>query len=338
MTGRLSRLVLVPAVLFMATATPNRILVHGHRGARARMPENTMPAFEYAIRAGADVLELDMAVTKDNVVVVSHDPVLEPPVCTGPSSRAVIHELTLAEVKQWDCGAVRNPKFARQTPVPGTRMPSLDEVFALARGNHVQFNIETKIFADKPQYTPGPRDFAQLALDIVRKHGLEKRVILQSFDFRTLRAMKELAPEIRLSALVEKDDREFTAIARDAGAGIVSPQYELVTPAKVKAAHAAGLQVVPWTANDPAAWQRLVDSGVDAIISDDPEALIAWLRGRGLVGPASATSPFSSASTAVNRVASMLPSRSSLKSLQFRIWFSHCNSCPLPDRSALSNG
>jgi glycerophosphoryl diester phosphodiesterase len=116
----------------------------------------------------------------------------------------------------------------------------------------------------------------------VRKHRLEKRVILQSFDFRTLRAMKELAPEIRLSALVEKDNREFTEIAREAGAGIISPQFELVTPAKTKAAHAAGLEVVPWTANDPADWQRLVDAGVDAIISDNPEALIEWLRQRGL--------------------------------------------------------
>jgi glycerophosphoryl diester phosphodiesterase len=260
-----------------------RVVVHGHRGARARFPENTIPAFQYAIRAGADVLELDMAVTKDNVIVVSHDPILEPPVCTGPRAGAVIHELTLAEVKQWDCGAVQNPRFPQQKTVPGTRMPTLDEVFALAPGNKVEFNIETKIFADKPQYTPGPREFAQLVLDVVRKHRLEKRVILQSFDFRTLRAMKELAPEIRLSALVEKDDREFTDIARDAGgAGIVSAQFGLVTASKTAAAHSAGLQVVPWTANEPADWQRLVDAGADAIISDDPEALIEWLRRRGL--------------------------------------------------------
>jgi glycerophosphoryl diester phosphodiesterase len=265
-----------------ALAAPRHILVHGHRGARGRFPENTIPAFEYAIRSGVDVLELDMAVTKDNVIVVSHDPVLHGPVCTGPRPSAIIHELTLAQVKQWDCGAVRNPHFPDQQTVPGTRMPTLDEVFALAPQGDFQFNIETKISPDKPQYTPAPREFAQLVLDSIRKHHLEKRVILQSFDFRTLHAMKELAPEIRLSALTGNDPRDFTAIAKEAGAGIISPQYPLVTPEKTRAAHEAGLEVVPWTADTPAEWERLANAGVDAIISDDPAALIAWLKQRGL--------------------------------------------------------
>ncbi len=266
--------------LFMTTAAP-RILVHGHRGARARFPENTIPAFEYAIRSGVDVLELDMAVTKDDVLVISHDPILEAPVCTGPQPRAVIHELTLAQVKKWDCGAVRNPKFPDQTPIPGTRMPTLDEVFALASQGTFEFNIETKIFRDHPQYSPPPMEFAHLVLDAVRRHHLEKRVILQSFDFRTLHAMKELAPEIRLSALLENDDRDFVTVAKEAGAAIVSPHYSLVTPAKTQAAHHAGIQIVAWTANTPADWERLVNAGVDAIISDDPAALIAWLKQRG---------------------------------------------------------
>src|SRR4051812_4066144 len=117
---------LLAAVVFIALtmAAANKILVHGHRGARAMRPENTIPAFEYAIAAGVDVLELDMAITKDNVVVVSHDPVLHPPVCSGPKPSALIHELTLAEVRQWDCGAVRNPNFATQQPVPGTHIPT----------------------------------------------------------------------------------------------------------------------------------------------------------------------------------------------------------------------
>src|SRR5437879_10904316 len=87
------------------------IQVHGHRGARAQRPENTLPAFEYAIAQGVDALEMDMAVTRDNVVVISHDPILEPPVCSGPRPSAVIHTLTLAQVREWDCGAVRNPRF-----------------------------------------------------------------------------------------------------------------------------------------------------------------------------------------------------------------------------------
>ena len=134
------------ALLGLTLMAEQKVLVHGHRGARAVRPENTMPAFEYAIAAGVDVLELDMAVTKDNVIVVSHDPVLHAPVCKGPRESGVIRELTLAEVKQWDCGAVRNPQYPKQQTVPGTRVPTLDEVFALARRGKFEFNIETKSF------------------------------------------------------------------------------------------------------------------------------------------------------------------------------------------------
>src|SRR5690349_15229497 len=115
--------------LFGAT----KIEVHGHRGARAKYPENTLPAFEYAIAQGVDVIELDLGVTKDNVVVVSHDSFLKAPICTGgPKAEANIRDLTLQELRRWDCGAVRNPNFAEQKIVPGAKMPTLDEVFALA--------------------------------------------------------------------------------------------------------------------------------------------------------------------------------------------------------------
>ncbi len=257
-----------------------RVLVHGHRGARALRPENTIPAFEYAIAAGVDVLELDMAVTKDNVIVVSHEPVLDPEICEGPRPGIAIRQLTLAELREYDCGAKRNPKFPRQVPVPGTRVPTLDEVFDLAKKGSFDFNIETKITPQTPQYTPSPEEFARLVLEVIRRHKLESRVILQSFDFRTLHAMKKLDPNIRRSALYEDGDRDFVSIAHEADATIVSPEFGLVTPAKVVAAHAAGLQVVPWTANAPKAWEALVAAGVDAIISDDPAALIEWLSKR----------------------------------------------------------
>ena len=259
-----------------------RILVHGHRGARAMRPENTIPAFEYAIAAGVDVLELDMAVTKDNVLVVSHDPVLHAPVCKGPQPSALIHELTLAQVKEWDCGAVQNPGFPKQQAIAGTRIPTLEEVFVMASKIKVEFNIETKIFRDKPEYSTTPEKFAELVLAMVKKHKLEKRVIVQSFDFRTLVVMKRLAPEIRRSALLEgTNKRDFVSACKEAGdAQIVSPHWSLVTPENVAAAHAAGIQVVPWTANQPEQWEKLALAKVDAIISDDPAALIAWLKGK----------------------------------------------------------
>jgi glycerophosphoryl diester phosphodiesterase len=224
---------------------------------------------------------MDMAVTKDNVIVISHDPILEGPVCSGPQKSATIHQLTLAEVRQWDCGAVRNPRFPTQQTVPGTRMPTLDDVFRLASRGTFDYNIETKSFPEHPEYTPTPEEFVKLVLAKVREHKLEKRVMLQSFDWRTLVAMRKIAPEIRLSALTEYDKRDFAAIAKDAAnAEIVSPEFHLVTPEKVAAAHAAGLQIVPWTANTPGDWDKLIAAKVDAIISDDPAALIAYLKRR----------------------------------------------------------
>jgi len=215
------------------------------------------------------------------VLVVSHDPELRPPVCTGPSDKAVIRQLTLAEVRQWDCGAKQNPAFTKQQAVPGTKMPTLDEVFALAPKGKFLFNIETKSLPNRPEITPPPDEFARMVLAAIRKHHLESRVVLQSFDFRTLIAMKKLAPEIQLSALYTGAAKDFVAIASEAGAQIVSPIASLVTPEQVKAAHAAGLKVLPWTVNTPQEWQRLVSAHVDGIISDDPAALIAWLKENG---------------------------------------------------------
>jgi glycerophosphoryl diester phosphodiesterase len=259
-----------------------RIEVHGHRGARARFSENTLPGFEYAIAAGVDAIELDAAVTRDGVVVVSHDPVLEGPLCTGPSARAVIRESTFAEVRQWDCGSVRHPDFPRQQPCPGARIPSLDEVFALAPRGNFRFNVEIKSFPDRPALAPGPQEFAELVWAAIRRHALERRTIVQSFDFRVVRAMKSIAPALDLAALFD-ENLDFIDAAQRAGAAIAAPQHRLVTSGlvtsgKVQRAHAAGIQVIPWTADDPADWQRLADAQVDGIITDDPEALIAFLR------------------------------------------------------------
>lgn len=270
----------------LRAADHTKILVHGHRGARARLPENTIPGFEYAIRLGVDALEMDLSVTRDDAIVISHDPVLHAPMCTAPDgmpvTSVVIRDLTLEQVRQWDCGAVPNPRYPEQRAVPGTRMPTLDEVFGLAGLGNFDYNLEAKCFPEKPEYTPPPEEFAGLVLAKIRRHRMEKRTIFQSFDFRILRAMKQLAPEIRLSALTEDDRRDFRQIAGDAQADGVSPHYRLVTRAKAEAAHQAGLPVIAWTANTAAVWERLIHAGVEAIISDDPEALIAYLKTRDL--------------------------------------------------------
>jgi glycerophosphoryl diester phosphodiesterase len=254
--------------LFLAgalMAAGAQIEVQGHRGARALRPENTLAAFDYAIETGVDVLELDLRVTKDGVLVVSHDGVLKPPVCRGPRPEAGILELTLKEVKQWDCG--------------GERIPTLDEVLALAPRGKFRFNIETKMNKSGP---PPPEFMVKLLAACVRKHRLESRVNVQSFDFRTLHEMKKLLPGVPRAALYGGKARDFVEIAREADASIISPTYALVNKEQVDASHRAGLRVIAWTANEAKVWADLVTAGVDGIITDDPASLIAYLKKRGL--------------------------------------------------------
>ena len=222
--------------------------VHGHRGTRLRLAENTIPAFEYAIAVGADGIEMDLQATRAGVVVVSHEPVL--------ADGKAIHELCRAEAAS---------------------LPSLDEVLELAAHGAFVFNLEIKSYPDRPELSLAPADFARLVWERIRAHGVEGRTIVQSFDFRTLIAMRALAPEIPLSALTEDDPRPYAEIAREAGGTeMVSPQLSLVTGEKVAAAHAAGLEVMAWTANRQVEWEALAAAGVDVVITDDPAGLLAW--------------------------------------------------------------
>jgi glycerophosphoryl diester phosphodiesterase len=299
-----------------AADAPRRIEVQAEMGGEGLRPGNTLPAFRYGIDAGADAIEMDMQVTKDNVIVISHDPILHPPYCTGPKPEAVIHELTLAEVKKWDCGGIQYPGLTRQQVMPGTPMPTLDEVFALGASSKVLFNIETKITPRRrtleearqvlltlvdpkpsgealdrrarglmqqgPEQTPAPEEFARMVLAEISKYHLESRVILESFDFRTLVAMKKLEPRVQLSALCAGPNLDFVKIGQESGAGIISPLYTFVTAEQVRAAHGAGLRVLPWVANEPADWDRLIAAGADSILTDYPADLIEYLRQRGM--------------------------------------------------------
>ncbi|MFI5346875.1 MAG: glycerophosphodiester phosphodiesterase [Elusimicrobiota bacterium] len=267
-----------------------RVRVHGHRGCRAVRPENTLAAFDEALRVGADVLELDMVVTKDGVVSVSHNKSIDPAICLGPGGKTAepvaIHSLTRAELDQYDCGALKNPRFPRQQPRPGEKMPTLEAVFDLvARSTYpaaaaMQFNIETKIVPGEPDLSPEPAEFARLVVGLVKKHHLESRVIVQSFDDRTLREVRKLAPKIRLSLLTSDNHLDYVALAKGLGAEIISPDSQWITADDVARLHKAGVQVAPWTVDDKAGWDRLIAMGVDAIITDDPEALISELKSR----------------------------------------------------------
>jgi glycerophosphoryl diester phosphodiesterase len=256
------------------------IAVHGHRGARALRPENTLAGFVYAIDAGADYIEFDTAVTGDDVVVACHDAVLKRRRCIGPRGTRVIRKMTLEELREFDCGSLKNRRFPRQVSIPGTRIPTLDEVFALARLGNFCFNIEVKNFGQETRYTPPPDVYARMVIEAVRRHRIEHRVLVQSFDLQILQAVERVDGGIPLSALCQYERRDFVTLAQRAGAGTIGPYHRLVTRSKVERAHARGLQVVPWTANRPRDWERLIRAGVDGIITDDPAALIEFLKSK----------------------------------------------------------
>ena len=265
-----------------AASGAQRIVVHGHRGAAAVRPENTLASFQEAIRSGADYIELDVAITRDDVLVVAHDPVVNVKICQGPAGKRPIRELSLREVREYDCGSLPNPVFPRQTAVPGARIPTLDEVLDLARTSQIRFNIEIKSSEKWPQYTPPPDEFARMVVAAVRKHKLEKRVLVQSFDFRVVKALTAGAPDLAVAALYSGTDRGFVEIARETGVRVVTPNFGLITAEKVKAAHEAGLQVIPWTPDRASDWDRLIDAGVDGLITNEPGLLVEHLKARGL--------------------------------------------------------
>ena len=298
------------------TSSATALDIQGHRGARGLMPENTLPAFAKALEIGVTTLELDCAITRDGVVVVSHDPVLNPDITRGPDgqwlreSGPAIWSLTYPELQRYDVGRL-NPsrsyasRWPGQQPTDGTRIPRLADLFALVKssGNEaVRFNIETKISPLEPARTTAPEDFARRLVAAVRGAGMEKRTVIQSFDWRTLAVVQKEAPEIptvyltaesgSAANLNKSGDSPWTAgiryrdhgsvprMVKAAGGAIWSPNFSDLTRESVKEAHALGLKVVPWTVNQELDMRRLIDWGVDGIISDRPDLVLAELRKR----------------------------------------------------------
>jgi len=272
--------------------TAHALDVHGHRGARWSRPENTLPAFQFAIESGANTLELDMHVTSDDIVVITHDPYLNPKLCVDKDGKTIpdnllVHKMTLAQLQTYDCGKLQNPKFPTQQPVPKTPIPTLDALFTtvekskLPAAKKIRFNIETKSEAEHPEYTPEPEKFVHLFLSVVKTHRMMNRVILQSFDYRTLKIARKLAPKLPLSVLVEYrpgNTESLVKLMKDNDAQILSPDYSWLTDDDIKAIHEMKAKVIPWTVNDESDWKRLIKFGVDGLITDNPKGLIEYLK------------------------------------------------------------
>ncbi|MEZ4873568.1 MAG: glycerophosphodiester phosphodiesterase family protein [Bdellovibrionales bacterium] len=200
------------------------ISVHGHRGARAFRPENTISAFKYALEVGVDVLEMDLGVTKDGVLILQHDPYIDNTICLDGKkkikSQIPVASLSLEEIKKMDCGSLINPKFKTQVLQPGEKIPTLKEVFEFVKASDidtakkVEFNIETKIVPTEPELTPSPKKFAELLVNEIRRAGMVERSIVQSFDHRTLYWVKKLEPKIRTSQLTGGSMVDLVAAAK----------------------------------------------------------------------------------------------------------------------------
>ena len=290
--------------------------LQGHRGARGLAPENTLPAFRKALDLGVDTLECDLAITRDGVVVIHHDLRLNPDTTRGPDGKwldepgPAIAELALAQLQRYDVGRLKPgteyaKSFPDQQPADGTTIPRLADLLELVResGNtRVGFDCETKVSPLEPAATLPPEAFAQRVIAQIRAAGMERRFVIQSFDWRTLQVVQKEAPEIRTMYLTSPRTLAPGADGRPspwlggfapelyggsvpravsaAGGRIWAPNQAFLTPALLAEARALGLTVIPWTVNDPAMIAKLLDMGVDGIISDRPDLVQIELRKR----------------------------------------------------------
>lgn len=287
--------------------------MQGHRGARGLLPENTLPAFQRALELGVSTLELDLGMTRDGVVVVSHDPFVSGEICLAPGGRRIVadqrpalYALSYEEVRGYDCGSLNpSPERFPEPPrrnLPGTPMPALREVLALGTRNPgLRFNVEIKTRPDREGTAP-LEVFVPAVIAELRAQRLVERSSLQSFDWRALQIAKRLEPHLRTSALLAPDTLspqwlagldlgdppDLVALLRSAKpfVDVFSPYWRMLSPPgpagiSVDDVHAVGLRVIPWTVNAREDMARLLDAGVDGIISDYPDRLLAEVKARG---------------------------------------------------------
>ena len=296
--------------------TAEAIEVQGHRGARGLLPENTIPGFERAVELGVDTLELDLGLTRDAVPVVHHDRALNPDRTRDAGGAwlappgPLLRTLRLAELAGFDVGRAAPgggtaERFPKQAPRDGTRIPTLADVLALGRrpgADGLRFNVETKLSPLAPEETAGPREFARAVVAELRAAGMIDRADLQSFDWRTLREARALAPGLSTACLTVEQPWEdnllrgrpgpspWTAgldvdefggstprLVKAAGCAVWSPYHRDLTGEALAEAHALGLRVVVWTVNEAADMLALARLGVDGIISDYPDRALAAL-------------------------------------------------------------
>ncbi|GGG06421.1 glycerophosphodiester phosphodiesterase [Paenibacillus abyssi] len=237
------------------------VLNIAHRGASGYCPENTIAAFERSIELGADAIETDVQMTKDGHLVLIHDESLKR---TTGSAQWVQH-ITLEQLKALDAGSWFDRSFH------GERVPTLEELFEIAKRHPVQLNLELK---NGVVLYPG---IEEAVIRAIRQYGLSDRIIISSFNHYSLVECKRLAPEIRTGALYMEGLYQPWEYAQRIGADALHPFHYAVMPEWVKEAKARGIAYHPFTVNDPEQMKRLIDAGVAGMITDYPDRLAALL-------------------------------------------------------------
>jgi glycerophosphoryl diester phosphodiesterase len=281
---------LISSFFMMSFHSYAQLDVQGHRGCRGLMPENTIPAMLRAIDLGVTTLEMDVVITADNRVVLSHEPFMNAEISTRPdgttfSSREQkqynIFQMTLAELQRWDVGMKPHPKFPRQQRLPAVK-PLLEDVidsveaYVRKKGlKQMHYTIETKCQPVTDElYHPGPERFAKLLMDVVMKKKVSERVSIQSFDIRTLQVIHKSHPSMSLAYLIENSNKlavEDNITLLGFKPSIYSPAFQLVDQKLVDACRKLGMKIIPWTVNDKENIDRFKAMGVDGLITDYPD-------------------------------------------------------------------
>ncbi len=271
-------------------APPKGFDWQGHRGARGLMPENTVPAFLAALAyPEVSTLELDLAVSKDNQLIVSHEPWFNPIICMTPNGDTIhrnegekylIYRMTEEEIKRFDCGMLSNPRFPQQQKIASYK-PSLREVVEAVKAHDperfktLRWNIEIKSQADWDRTRhPAIEVYSTLVVKTLRELGIDRNCNIQSFDLRPLQIINRMAPEIPLAYLIE-NMQSFEANVKALGflPAVYSPYYLRVSKELIKKCHKSNVKVIPWTVNDVGSMRQLIRMGVDGIITDYPNLI-----------------------------------------------------------------
>lgn len=261
----------------------------GHRGCRGLMPENTIPAMLKAIDLGVTTLEMDASFTKDKQVILSHEPFFNHEITTKPDGSFIdekeekkynMYQMTYEEVEKYDVGMKPHPRFPQQQKLAVHKPLLADVIDSVESHCRIKgiakpfYNIETKTQpATDNIYHPGPEEFVDLLMKLISKKGIAQRVIIQSFDFRTLRYLHIHYPEMKTAMLIEDfDKRSLGEELKDLGfiPTIYSPAFELLNEDVIQQCHLQHMKVIPWTVDDKATIDKLKQMGVDGIITDYP--------------------------------------------------------------------